>query len=65
MLNESTNAQALIPMAVSLGFGIIFATFITLLITPVMYMAGHRFKYGCIGLLKRLHRYWNKGNAVA
>lgn len=48
MLNKSTQAQALIPMAVSLGFGIIFATFITLLITPVTYLAGRNFKHGMI-----------------
>jgi len=45
MFNQSLQAQALIPMAVSLGFGIIFATLITLIITPVMYLAGHQLKY--------------------
>jgi len=45
MFNQSLQAQALIPMAVSLGFGILFATMITLLITPVMYLVGHRIKH--------------------
>ena len=31
-------ARFLIPMAVSLGFGILFATFITLLLVPSVYM---------------------------
>jgi multidrug efflux pump subunit AcrB len=31
-------AQFLIPMAVSLGFGILFATFITLLLVPSLYL---------------------------
>ena len=31
-------ARFLIPMAVSLGFGILFATFITLLLVPVIYL---------------------------
>jgi multidrug efflux pump subunit AcrB len=31
-------AQFLIPMAVSLGFGILFATFITLLLIPSIYL---------------------------
>jgi len=35
---KSTQAQFLIPMAVSLGFGIMFATFITLLLVPVNYL---------------------------
>ena len=30
-------AQFLIPMAVSLGFGVVFATFITLVLVPVLY----------------------------
>lgn len=38
LFEKSTQAQFLIPMAVSLGFGILFATFITLLLVPVNYM---------------------------
>ena len=45
MLNKSTQAQALIPMAVSLGFGIMFATLITLIITPVNYLLGRQIKH--------------------
>jgi multidrug efflux pump subunit AcrB len=37
ILETSLQAQFLIPMALSLGFGILFATFITLLLTPSMY----------------------------
>jgi multidrug efflux pump subunit AcrB len=33
-------ARFLIPMAVSLGFGILFATFITLILVPVIYLIG-------------------------
>ncbi len=39
LLEDSTQAQQVIPMAVSLGFGIIFATVITLLLVPCLYMA--------------------------
>ena len=53
MLNKSTHAQSLIPMAVSLGFGIIFATLITLIITPVNYLVGRRLKHIWLD-------YWNK-----
>ncbi len=38
LFEQSTQAQFLIPMAVSLGFGILFATFITLLLVPVNYL---------------------------
>lgn len=37
LFEKSTQAQFLIPMAISLGFGIIVATFITLLLVPVNY----------------------------
>ncbi|WP_143872627.1 efflux RND transporter permease subunit [Catenovulum sediminis] len=42
LFEKSTQAQFLIPMAVSLGFGIIFATFITLLLVPVNYLAAYQ-----------------------
>ncbi|MGI9304047.1 MAG: efflux RND transporter permease subunit, partial [Gammaproteobacteria bacterium] len=38
IFEKSTQAQFLIPMAVSLGFGILFATFITLLLVPINYL---------------------------
>ncbi|WP_419797818.1 MAG: efflux RND transporter permease subunit [Terasakiella sp.] len=38
LFEKSTQAQFLIPMAISLGFGILFATFITLIMIPVNYM---------------------------
>ncbi|WP_413401299.1 efflux RND transporter permease subunit [Pseudoalteromonas sp. KJ71-7] len=44
LFEKATQAQFLIPMAVSLGFGIIFATFITLLLVPVNYMLMERFQ---------------------
>jgi len=38
ILEQSDQARTLIPMAISLGFGIVFATSIILLIVPSMYM---------------------------
>ena len=38
LLETDMQARFLIPMAVSLGFGILFATFITLLLVPSVYM---------------------------
>ena len=37
MFNESVQAQFLIPMAVSLAFGVLFATVVTLLVVPASY----------------------------
>ena len=38
IFEKSTQAQFLIPMAVSLGFGILFATAITLILVPINYL---------------------------
>jgi len=41
LFERETQAQFLIPMAISLGFGIIFTTFVTLLLVPVNYLLFH------------------------
>jgi multidrug efflux pump subunit AcrB len=38
LLERSMQARFLVPMAISLGFGVVFATFITLMIVPAVYM---------------------------
>jgi multidrug efflux pump subunit AcrB len=38
IMDKSTQAQFLIPMAVSLGFGILFATMLTLVLIPTFYL---------------------------
>ena len=38
MFESSPQAQAIIPTAISIGFGIIFATIITLFLIPALYM---------------------------
>ena len=43
LLEKSTTAQFLIPMAISLGFGILFATAITLVLVPVNILIGNDF----------------------
>ncbi len=60
LFETSTQAQFLIPMAVSLGFGILFATLITLFIVPINYLIledfkGYmrRYKRDMLGLLKK------------
>lgn len=52
LFEKSTQAQFLIPMAVSLGFGILFATFITLLLIPVNYLLAERIK-------QHVKHYWS------
>ena len=44
LFEQSTQAQFLIPMAVSMAFGIIFATFITLILVPVNYLLLERLR---------------------
>ena len=47
LLEKSLQAKFLIPMAVSLGFGVLFATFITLLLIPCGYL-----------ILEDMHHVW-------
>mgnify|MGYP000267553190 FL=1 len=44
MFSGNTQAQFLIPMAVSLAFGVLFATFITLILVPCFYLLLEGFK---------------------
>ena len=38
IMETSVQARFLIPMAISLGFGILFATVITLVLVPAVYL---------------------------
>ncbi len=53
LFEKSTQAQFLIPMAVSLGFGILFATLITLLMVPINYVLYEQIKAFIYRLLGR------------
>jgi len=53
ILEKSLQAKFLIPMATSLGFGVIFATFITLILVPVSYSLLVDFK-GLFGMKDQL-----------
>ncbi len=52
LFEKSTQAQFLIPMAVSLGFGILFATTITLLIVPINYLIYEQIKGYILSFIK-------------
>ena len=64
LLNKSTQSEFLKQMAISLGFGILFATVITLIIVPVNYLVAYRIKYGtkrqCNALWQNWLVFWNK-----
>lgn len=50
MAESSTQAQFLKPMVVSLGFAIVFALFLTLLLVPALYAIGVDIKRGVVGM---------------
>jgi multidrug efflux pump subunit AcrB len=53
ILERSMQAQFLIPMAVSLAFGVLFATFITLILVPIGYRILEDVRHGVARLLRR------------
>jgi len=44
LFEKSAQAQFLIPMVISLAFGVLLATFVTLLLVPTIYLLGDRAK---------------------
>lgn len=58
LLNQSTQSEFLKQMAISLGFGILFATAITLIIIPVNYLLAYRIKYHSLDASKKLWQIW-------
>ncbi len=64
LLDDSTQSQFLKQMAISLGFGIIFATIITLIIVPINYYLGYQIKHGIIRLCNTAWvswlEFWNR-----
>ena len=59
MLEKSVQAQFVIPMAISLAFGIIFATVITLFLIPCLYVLELDFRRGL-----RNMRHWFMGREL-
>ena len=53
MFAKSVQAKFLIPMAVSLGFGILFATFVIILLIPAIVLIANDLKQGLIRVFKR------------
>lgn len=67
LLDDSTQSQFLKQMAISLGFGIVLATMITLIIVPINYYVGHQLKHGTVRLTKQAWanwlEFWNREDA--
>lgn len=53
LLERSVQARFLIPMAISLGFGVLFATLVTLLLVPVCYVLLEQVRQAVAGLVRR------------
>ena len=58
LLDSSTQSQFLKQMAISLGFGIVFATVITLILVPLNYLLAYQCKHTSINLSKAAWRQW-------
>jgi len=54
LLETSMQARFLIPMAISLGFGVLFATGIILLVVPCLYMMREDVEVLVQGVWRRL-----------
>lgn len=67
LLDGSQQAKWLKPMATSLGFGILFATIMTLIIIPVNYLVARELKYLCLNNCRKAWcswlLFWNKGSS--
>ncbi|WP_372365606.1 efflux RND transporter permease subunit [Candidatus Uabimicrobium sp. HlEnr_7] len=59
ILETSVQARFLIPMAISLGFGILFATFIVLLVLPALYIILEDLVF----IFSSILRFWRYENA--
>jgi multidrug efflux pump subunit AcrB len=57
LFETSVQAQFLIPMVASLAFGVLFATTVTLLFVPCLYMAGASLK-------QKIRGYVSNSNAM-
>lgn len=53
MMETSIQAQFLIPMVASLAFGVLFATSVTLMMVPALYLVGERYKLKLESIIDR------------
>jgi Cu/Ag efflux pump CusA len=60
MFETSTQAKIVIPMAVGLGFAVLYATLVTLILVPCLYMILEDLKAGFIWLFRMASRLVNR-----
>jgi multidrug efflux pump subunit AcrB len=65
IFETSRQARFMIPMAVSLGYGIVFATLITLVLVPSLYLLVEDGQAGVARVLARLRRRSSSGSEAA
>jgi multidrug efflux pump subunit AcrB len=57
MFEQSVQARFLIPMVISLSYGVLFATLVTLILVPTLYLLADR-------ISQRWQAFWqNRGEA--
>ena len=54
LFEKSLQAQFLIPMVISLSFGVMFSSVVTLFLVPCSYFGGHRLKLRFVSLWERI-----------
>jgi len=59
ILETSPQARILVPMAISLGYGLLFATLIVLLLIPSLYLIVEDVR-GLFGLKEKMPALWQK-----
>ncbi len=63
LLDSSTQSEFLKPMAISLGFGILFSTVVTLIIVPVNYLTAYQGKQYAKKIWGYWLEFWNREDA--
>ena len=58
IFERSIQAKFLVPMAISLGFGVLFSTFVTLILVPSTYITSEKIKEYLLKKIKN-HLYIN------
>jgi Cu/Ag efflux pump CusA len=60
MFETSLQAKIIVPMAVALGFAVLYATLVTLILVPCLYMILEDFKALFITLFKFIGRVFSR-----
>ena len=64
MFETSTQAKIVVPMAVGLGFAVLYATFVTLILVPCLYMILEDLKAGFIWLFRFFGKLYKRNKSA-